>query len=175
MQKCKAKGRLIGWIVAIVGGAILSVRLDIHYFGKWFYNPWFHVVSFIIGWYLMQLVRRGARNSGRLLSKYGREGDISRLETNRLVKTGLYAYMRHPMHLALLVWPWSFAFLLGSPTFILFVAPLEMLMMLVLIKTVEEPGAIRKFGDEYREYMRQVPMFCFKKECLKKLFGPSEF
>ncbi len=170
-KQCKSKGRIAGWIIAIFGGAALSVWLDLHWFRDWFLNPWFHIISFLIGWYLMQLVRRGARNTGRFLSQNGREGDIPRFETNRLVKTGIYACMRHPMHLALLLWPWSFAFLLGSPSFILIIAPLEMLLMLVLIKTVEEPGAIHKFGDAYREYMKEVPWFNFKPECLRQLFA----
>ena len=78
--------------------------------------------------------------------------------------------MRHPMHLGLLLFPLSFAFLTGSPSFIFIISPAEMLLMLLLIKLIEEPEAVRKFCDEYREYMKQVPRFCFRKECLKELF-----
>ena len=74
------------------------------------------------------------------------------------------------MHFGLLFFPWAVALLLGSPFFILVLAPLEMLFMLAMIKLVEEPGAIRKFGDEYREYMRRVPMFSLRRECWRQLW-----
>jgi len=41
--------------------------------------------------------------------------------------------------------------------------------MLLMIKFVEEPGAIKKFGDEYLSYKKQVPWFCVKIKCLKKI------
>jgi protein-S-isoprenylcysteine O-methyltransferase Ste14 len=75
------------------------------------------------------------------------------------------------MHLGLLFFPWSVALILGSPTFILVIAPLEMLFMLVLIKFVEEPEAIRKFGDAYRDYQKQVPMFNLHPTCWRQLLS----
>jgi protein-S-isoprenylcysteine O-methyltransferase Ste14 len=77
--------------------------------------------------------------------------------------------MRHPMHLGLLLFPLSFAFLIGSPSFILLVAPAEIIFMLVMIKFVEEPETIKKFGKDYFEYKNQLPWFCFKTDCLKAL------
>jgi protein-S-isoprenylcysteine O-methyltransferase Ste14 len=78
--------------------------------------------------------------------------------------------MRHPMHLGLLFLPLSFAFLIGSPSFIFFIAPAEMVIMLLLIKFFEESEAIKKFDKQYIEYKKQVPWFCFKIHCLKELF-----
>ena len=77
--------------------------------------------------------------------------------------------MRHPMHLGLFLFPLGIAFLIGSPSFILFIAPTEIIFMLIMIKLVEEPGAINKFGKEYLNYKKQVPCFCFKVKCLKEL------
>ena len=73
------------------------------------------------------------------------------------------------MHLGLLLFPMSFAFLIGSLSFILIVAPAEIIFMLVMIKFVEEPEAIKKFGKDYVEYKNQLPWFCFKIDCLKAL------
>jgi protein-S-isoprenylcysteine O-methyltransferase Ste14 len=92
------------------------------------------------------------------------------MDTNVLVNQGVYKYMRHPMHLGLLFLPLSFAFLIGSPSFILFIAPAEMVIMLLLIKFFEESEAIKKFDKQYIEYKKQVPWFCFKIHCLKELF-----
>jgi protein-S-isoprenylcysteine O-methyltransferase Ste14 len=94
------------------------------------------------------------------------------METNVLATEGIYKFMRHPMHLGLLFFPVAIAFLIGSPSFILILAPLEIVFMLVMIKLVEEPEALRKFDSQYLDYMKQVPWFCFNMECLKELFKP---
>ena len=75
--------------------------------------------------------------------------------------------LREP--LGLLFFPWAVALILGSPTFILAIAPLEMLFMLVMIKLVEEPEAIRKLGDAYREYQEQVPGFNLRPDCWRQI------
>lgn len=77
----------------------------------------------------------------------------------------------HPMHFGLLFFPWSLALILGSFSFILFIAPLEMLFMVVMIKLVEEPKVIRKFGDAYREYQKQVPMFNLRPVCWRQILN----
>jgi len=42
--------------------------------------------------------------------------------------------------------------------------------LVMMIRFVEEPEAIRKFGDSYIEYMRHVPPFNLKPSCLAMLF-----
>ena len=46
-----------------------------------------------------------------------------------------------------------------------------MLFMVVMIKLVEEPEAIRKFGDAYREYQKQVPMFNLRHVCWRQILN----
>jgi protein-S-isoprenylcysteine O-methyltransferase Ste14 len=116
---------------------------------------------------------RAGRNTGRWLARNGRKADIPRFETNKLVTTGYYEGMRHPMHFGLLLFPMSFALILGSLSSIFIVAPLEILFIIAMIKLVEEPGAIRKFRDQYRNYQKQVPIFAVRLSCLKQLFGKS--
>ena len=170
----RTKLRIILWIVMIVGGSAASLWLDWRLFRPLFLNPYFHMVTFIAGAVLMRLVIIASRNTGRLLARLGREGDIPRLETNRLVTEGVYGCMRHPMHFGLLFFPWSVALILGSPSFILIIAPLEVLLMIALIKLLEEPEAIQKFGDAYREYQARVPMFSLRPSCLRQLLAPPE-
>ncbi|MHB8854353.1 MAG: methyltransferase family protein [Ignavibacteriaceae bacterium] len=162
--------RIFVWIIMIGGGAALGLYLDTILFKNIHISFVFHVISFVIGFLLLILVMKISRNTGRTLAKYGRKGDIKRMETNVLVKQGVYKYMRHPMHLGLLLFPLSIAFLIGSPSFILIIAPIEIIFMLIMIKFFEEPEAIRKFGNEYLEYKNQVPWFCFKIKCLEELF-----
>jgi protein-S-isoprenylcysteine O-methyltransferase Ste14 len=160
--------RIVLWLLLLVGGAIFSIARD------WeraiFHSIPFHLFSFAIGMVLMTLAFRAAANGGRELSK-GRIGDIPRLETNRLVTTGIYACMRHPMLFGLLLLPPAVAFLLGSPTFITLVAPLEMLFIAVMVLVFEEREVHRKFGKAYQTYRKEAPMVSLKKECLKKLFA----
>lgn len=113
---------------------------------------------------------RVSRNTDRTLARLSGEGELPRLETNRLVTAGPYACMRHPMHLGLLLFPEAFGLTLGSPAFILLIAPAAMMRMLLIILTLEERGAMEKFGQSYRGYRRQVPAFNLRPSCLKRLF-----
>ncbi len=161
--------RISIWLLFLIGGAILSIHFDKIYFYDWFKSTKFHVATLIPGYFLLKMILKASRNTGRYLAKYGREGGIPRLETNRLVTTGVYGCMRHPMHFGLWFFPLAFALLVGSPTFILIVAPLEMLLMLLMIKLIEEPQAVKKYGQAYEKYKKEVPFFSFKTTCLKKL------
>jgi protein-S-isoprenylcysteine O-methyltransferase Ste14 len=161
--------RIIIWITIISGGSIFGYYLDYLIFKNIHQNIIFHVVSLLIGVFLLFIVMRISKNTGRTLAKYGRKGKLKRMQTNVLAKQGIYKYMRHPMHLGLFLFPLGIAFLIGSPSFILIIAPIEIISMLIMIKLVEEPEAINKFGKEYLNYKKQVPWFCFKIKCLKKL------
>lgn len=149
----------------ILGGYIIDNTLfpDIHS------NLYFHIISFVFGVLVLFLVVRISKNTGRTLAKYGREGELKRMETNVLVKQGVYKYMRHPMHLGLFLFPVATAFLVASPSFILIISPAEILFMVLMIRLIEEPEAISKFGDLYIDYKKQTPGFCIKIKCLKAL------
>ncbi len=162
--------RILVWAIMLVGGAAAGLCFDNVLFTGIHASVLFHFISLAVGISLLFVVMRISRNTGRTLAKYGRKGNLKRMETNVLVKEGAYNYMRHPMHLGLLFFPLSIAFLIGSPTFILIIAPGEIIVMLLMIKFLEEPEAIRKFGKQYIEYKEEVPSFCFKIECLKELF-----
>jgi len=161
--------RILVWILMIVGGSVLGLYLDTILFENVYTSIDFHIISFVIGVLLMILVVKISKNTGRILAKFGRTGNLKRLETNILVSQGAYKYMRHPMHLGLLFFPLSFAFLIGSPSFILLIAPCVIIFMLIMIKLVEEPGTIKKFGKDYIEYKNRLPWFCIKMHCLKEL------
>ena len=165
--------RLILWAVFLFGGAAGGLYLDRCYAGFTGAGPIFHLVSSVPGLLLLLLVLRASRNTGRWLARYGRKGPLPRMETNRLVTTGYYACMRHPMHFGLLFLPLAFALLIGSPSFIFLIAPAEAGILILLIRLVEEPQAAKKFGGAYLEYRNRVPFFTLRFECLKQLFGPA--
>ena len=161
--------RIFIWILMIFGGGFLGYYLDSVLFQNIHKNYFYHLISFLIGIFILYLMVSISKNTGRTLARYGREGELKRLQTNMLVDRGVYKYMRHPMHLGLFLFPVGIAFLIGSPSFILIIAPLEIVFMFVMIKLYEEPEAIKKFGKEYVDYMKRTPAFCFKKNCLKEL------
>ncbi|MEA3317959.1 MAG: isoprenylcysteine carboxylmethyltransferase family protein [Bacteroidota bacterium] len=164
--------RIIIWITMILGGSVLGYYLDSLLFTNIHSNYIFHIISFCIAVCILFLMVNISKNTGRILAKFGRKGKLKRMQTNVLVTQGPYKYMRHPMHLGLFLFPVGVAFLVGSPSFILIIAPVEIIFMLLMIKLVEEPEAIKKFGDEYINYMQQKPWFCFKINCLKELLKP---
>jgi len=163
--------RIILWLLMLPGGAVISIIKDID--NPCFLSPLFHFISACIGIIIIVMTFRAAANSGRELSK-GRVGHIPRLETNRLVTSGIYGCMRHPMFFGLILLPPGLAFLLGSPTFILYIAPLEMLFIVFMVIVFEERELRHKFADSYKDYARKVPAISFNRYCLKKLFAKKK-
>ena len=163
--------RLFLWFLMLVGGAMLGIWLDLQWFRPLVTSWLYHLLTFPIGLFLMTLAFRAAAAGGRELAKEGkRSPDTPRLETDRLVTTGIYAKMRHPMLFGLTLVPLAFALLIGSPSYILLIAPVEMIFIVVMVLTFEEWECRKKFGEAYECYAREVPAVCFKKECLKQLF-----
>ncbi len=153
----------------LFGGVIISLYLDYKFFKNLISNLYLHIITLILGIPLVYFVLLVSRNTGRFLARMGRVGNIPRMETNKLVTIGIYSCMRHPMHFGLLFFPLSIALILGSPSFILIVSPLEMLFMIFMIKFFEEPEAIKKFGEAYLEYKSKVPMFNLHPSCIYRL------
>ena len=163
--------RLLLWALLLIGGTAASFYFDYRYFKDLFFNPLYHILTFPVGTVLMMLSFRAAAAGGRELARHGKSDDnVPRLETNKLVTTGIYAHMRHPMLFGLTLLPMAWAFLLGSPTFMLILAPLEMLFIVIMVLTFEERECRKKFGTDYDRYARRVPPVCFSRECLKRLF-----
>jgi len=159
--------RIVLWLFMLLGGAYYSYTIDRN--DLLFHAPLFHLLSALIGLFILRLAFRAAANGGRELAK-GRDANIPRLETNKLVTTGIYKCMRHPMLFGLTLLPLGWALLLGMPTFITIIAPLEMLFIIFMVIVFEEMEVKRKFGKEYRDYAQEVPMVSFKRSCLRRLF-----
>ena len=158
--------RILLWLLMLFCGAWYSIVKDIN--NPYFQTISFHILTAIFGAFITFLAFRASANGGKELTK-GRVGDIPRLETNRLVTTGIYSCMRHPMLFGLTLLPLGWALLLGSPTFITIVAPLEMLFIIVMVLIFEEREVKGKFGKEYKSYSAKVPMVSFRLKCLKRL------
>jgi protein-S-isoprenylcysteine O-methyltransferase Ste14 len=159
--------RIVLWLIMLIGGAWYSIYHDFD--NPLFRDISFHILTALFGIVVLVFAFRAAANGGRELTK-GRVGDIPRLETNRLVRSGIYSCMRHPMLFGLTLLPLGWALLLGSPTYIIFVAPIEMFFIIMMVLIFEEMEVDKKFTKEYKEYRKEVPMVSLRLECLKLLF-----
>jgi protein-S-isoprenylcysteine O-methyltransferase Ste14 len=79
-------------------------------------------------------------------------------QQNRLVTTGLYALVRHPQYTGLFIGLFGEGVVHWPTLFSVGLYPVIMLAYGLLARS-EEKRVIEQFGDEYRAYQQQVPMF----------------
>ena len=75
---------------------------------------------------------------------------------SRLVLRGVYRHVRNPMITGVFLVILAEALALASAAVTLWFA-FAVLVNLVYIPLSEEPGLVRRFGEDYREYQRNVP------------------
>ena len=92
-----------------------------------------------------------------MLYKMGKptEGHLER--TTKIVSTGLYGYIRHPLYLSLILL--GFGAMAKDPGYPQIILAVINFIALYLTCRAEEGEMINKFGDEYREYMKRTKMF----------------
>lgn len=78
--------------------------------------------------------------------------------TERLVIVGPYSYTRNPMLLGLLVLLVGWGIILGSVSATFFSPLILVVLLLFHFKFFEEPGLLRRFGEEHEGYRHQVPL-----------------
>lgn len=89
--------------------------------------------------------------------KVNRKASYSADSIDSLVTVGAYGKIRHPLYSAdiALVWGVFFVF----PSVRVLAAVIWMTVILLLWMKFEEKALTQKFGEEYREYKKTVPMF----------------
>jgi protein-S-isoprenylcysteine O-methyltransferase Ste14 len=86
-----------------------------------------------------------------------RQASSSVAGINRLIESGVYAYVRHPIYSANIILAWGLFFLL--PTLPCLVSVLWLMAVLSAWACLEEKFLSLKFGLAYDDYRRRVPMF----------------
>jgi len=129
---------------------------------SWFLEPF--VPRQLVSWVLLVLSIPLAlqpvhllRSAGRPALRPGTETDLAFERTTRLVTTGVYRYVRHPMYASLLCLTWGAA--LKSPTGVSLALAAAATGFLVATAKIEERENVVHFGDEYRAYMRHTRLF----------------
>ena len=81
-----------------------------------------------------------------------------------LIKEGLYRIVRHPEY-TFYLWLFILLSIVFSPlwhfTVLTVIADILVIISIELLAKQEEAFNIRKWGDEYRQYMKEVPRFNF--------------
>lgn len=110
------------------------------------YTGWvIWIISAIFGWIpIFILKRRGGVDSGK-----------SYVHTTKLVRSGIYAIIRHPQYTAGL--SLSIALMLISQTWLVAGFGIVAIMFLYIDIIMTDRYEIKKFGEEYESYMKQVP------------------
>ena len=137
--------------------ALVMLNLD-----RWFVDPfsWSQLISWLLLLISLYLVYQGVR----LLKERGQsEGHRTEKElfdfekTTKLVTTGVYRFIRHPLYSSLLFLAWG-AFFKDLSWFSSVMVCLSTLF-LVLTSRADEAECIRYFGSDYLEYRKHTKMF----------------
>jgi len=120
----------------------------------WFHNPfsWYQIIS----WVLL-IISAYAGLAGFITLKVKRKPSGNFENTTLLVKTDIYSVIRHPLYLSL--------FCLGTGVMMKNPGIPEMTLGLInavavfLTARMEEKEMIKKFGEPYREYIKDTKMF----------------
>lgn len=129
----------------------------------WFYKPfaWNQIVAWVL--LLASLIPLGfgvhfLRTKGEPAEK--REGDASLLafeKTTRLVTSGIYKHIRHPLYSSLLLLTWGTFFKYFSTAGIVLASTAT--FFLIFTAKADETECVQFFGSEYGEYMKRTKRF----------------
>jgi protein-S-isoprenylcysteine O-methyltransferase Ste14 len=79
----------------------------------------------------------------------------SYIHTTKLVDTGIYAIVRHPQYITWMLWAIAGIFLFQHWTVIILGFLIIPFVYIDLLNA--DKDGIKKFGDDYRQYMKKVP------------------
>ena len=117
----------------------------------WFNDPL--VLRQIFSWLLLLASVSYVFFAVRIYLKRGKPGQNFE-NTTRLVTTGLYKYVRHPMYASLLFLGWGMFLKDINPISIVVIIIITIALFLTC--KVEEKEMLKRFGEEYKNYMNKT-------------------
>jgi protein-S-isoprenylcysteine O-methyltransferase Ste14 len=146
--------RFLAWEV-LLGQFLLNAD-------SWFRDPlaWHQIISWFLLVISIILVFFGVKLLREIGEPDEERDDPSLLgmeKTSRLVTSGLYGYIRHPLYSSLLFLGWGMFF--KSPSWLDAGLVLLTTLFLALTARAEEGENIEYFGEPYALYMRRTKMF----------------
>jgi protein-S-isoprenylcysteine O-methyltransferase Ste14 len=146
--------RTFAWEAIII---LILLNLD-----DWFRDPlsWHQIISWsLLLACLFPLIAgvHSLRSIGKPDAQRNEEHLIGIEKTTRLVTTGVFKFIRHPLYCSLFLLAWGAFF--KDPSLVGGGLALGATAFLLATARVEESENIRYFGAAYRAYMRQTKMF----------------
>jgi protein-S-isoprenylcysteine O-methyltransferase Ste14 len=155
--------RLIMWFLltgtSIAVGIVLDIVLKTESF------PLFVRLVGLIG---MIVAHFPLKRTGRLLKLLGEQQEWGC--TSRLITTDIYKCVRHPHHLGVGILMTSLGLLIGHAWSFLIITVTQWTWVIAFLFLVEEKELREKFGEQYKVYHQQVPMFIPKLKCVFRVF-----
>lgn len=130
---------------------------------RWFENPisprqcvsWFLLLTSVI---LVANAVYWLRQLGAPDDRRRSDIPLARIEkTTRLVTTGIFKYIRHPMYASAFYGTWGV--FLKSPSWVGWCLAAGTTVFLIATAKIEERENLRYFGAEYEAYMRRTRLF----------------
>ena len=91
--------------------------------------------------------------------EFRKKGEVTKgksyIHTTKLVDTGIYSIVRHPQYLTFILWAIAGMLLFQHWIVILLGIPVIPLIYIDIVQA--DKGAIIKFGEDYKQYMNNVP------------------
>ena len=147
MSKRKFVSPVLMWIIVIIG-----VFVSFRFFPKIEIFPRNAVTPFLIipaGIYWLYFFVGALR--------VHRKAALSAAKIDRIVKEGVYSIVRHPIYSADIVLAWGIFF--HWPYLKILLSAIWLTLVLFFWMKLEEKTLAEKFGEEYRNYRKNVPMF----------------
>ncbi|MCL7489685.1 MAG: isoprenylcysteine carboxylmethyltransferase family protein [Desulfobulbaceae bacterium] len=166
-QGRRSGGALIAFFVALfteMYGFPLTIYLLSHYFG--IRIPLDHISGHLLGnliswmglgngWFIVMVVSNLLLIFGIWLISAAWD-QVYKAE-EELVTDGIYRHVRHPQYTGIFII--TMAFMVQWPTFTTMILWPFVIIMYVRLARREEREVMRKFPEQYREYMQHTPMF----------------
>ena len=159
-------GLVQAFIIALYAemyGFPLTVYLAIRFFGLdreyVSFSLWSTLLNFSeTGMFAAMILGYGVAFTGIGLFIKGWKEVYRARQENVLVTTGLYRFARHPQYTGLFIALFGEGIIHWPTIFSISILPLIVVAYYFLARK-EEREMLRKFGDDYRAYQSQVPMF----------------
>lgn len=134
---------------------LLTLELSLGVFELWTRLDilWLQVIGFIL--YIPSAYLVGAPMYA--LKSKGRSESADIFHTTTLVDAGIYGIIRQPITLGLAIW--SLALILVFQSILAVILGVLAIFCCWMSARAESEYNIKKFGDDYKEYMRRVPMW----------------
>jgi protein-S-isoprenylcysteine O-methyltransferase Ste14 len=108
--------------------------------------------------------------------EFRRKGRVKKgksyIHTTKLVDSGIYSIVRHPQYITFIIWAIAGMFLFQHWIVIILGIPIMPLTCFDLLNA--DKDGIRKFGDDYKQYMQRVPRANFLWGIIRLLRGKKK-